>query len=54
MLHRFVEAINEVAGHSGFDVYYSNLRRRGLPGGPTRREALREYRAFQERTRFSA
>ena len=53
MLHRFVETIREMAAPTGLDAYYSNLRRKGLAGAPTRREASREYRAFNERSNFS-
>ncbi len=45
MLHRFVETIRHAGAPTGFDGYYSRLRRSGLSGAPTRGEARKDYRA---------
>ena len=43
MLHRFFETIREMGYASGFETYYRNLLRNGLPGAPTADEARKEY-----------
>ena len=36
------------AGHtSGFDVYYRNLQREGVPGAPSVEEARQDYRRIK-------
>ena len=44
VLHKFVETIRHAGAPTGFDGYYSKLRRSGLSGSPTRGEARRDYR----------
>ena len=52
MLHRFVETIRHASAPTGFDGYYSKLRRGGLSGAPTRGEARKDYRAVTNGPNF--
>jgi hypothetical protein len=52
VLHRFVETIRHAGAPTGFDGYYSKLRRRGLSGSPTRGEARRDYRGVNTGPNF--
>ena len=52
MLHRFVETIRHAGAPTGFDGYYSKLRRSGLSGAPTRGEARRDFGAVTNRPNF--
>ena len=52
MLHRFVETIRHAGAPTGFDGYYSKLRRRSLSGLPTRGEPRRDYRGVNTGPNF--
>ncbi len=45
MLHRFFDAIREMAASTEFETYYMGIQRRGLSGAPTADEARRDYQA---------
>ena len=53
MLHKFFGSFRTAGHPSGFEVYFRNIQKVGIPGAPSVEEAQQDYRRLSRSERSS-